>query len=159
MKAFDLYRKKSPSQTQLLIVGGGLYKTSLFHDFRNQLKNGDSIHFPGRLPDNELNKLLGAAISLVYVPYFEGFGIPLIEAMQCGVPIISSNTSSMPEVAGNAALLVDPESTEEISKAMQDIAQDKSLREKLIAEGNKRKDLFSWSNTAEALWQSIMKCL
>ena len=159
MKAFNHYKAQHQSTIQLLIAGGALYKSESLYEMKNTLPSGESIHFLGRLSDDEMNRVLGAAQALVYVPLFEGFGIPLVEAMQCGVPIISSNTSSMPEVVGEAAILVDPQNTESISKAMALITLDTSLRENLIAEGNKRKNLFSWSNTSEMLWQSIKKCL
>lgn len=159
MKAFNLYKLKHNTSVKLIIVGGGLFKSESLYRYHTTLAAQEDIHFIGRLPDQELNRVLGAASALVYVPLFEGFGIPLIEAMQCGIPIISSNTSSMPEVAGDAAILVNPEDTEAISDAMASIIQDKALCEKLIQEGNKRKHLFSWAKTSDLLWESMMKCL
>jgi glycosyltransferase involved in cell wall biosynthesis len=159
MKAFDHYRAHHNSSTHLLIVGGGLYKKNEYLKLKGQLRHGSAIHFTGRLPDKELNEVLGAALALVYVPLFEGFGIPLIEAMQCGVPVISSNTSSMPEVAGAAALLVDPCDTNAISEAMAKMEIDPSLRNILIEKGYQQKNKFSWEETATAVWQSMMRCL
>ncbi len=160
MKAFNHYKiHNAHSDVQLLIVGGRLYKSDEFYALRNQLENGTSIHFLGRLPDEELNRVLGAALAMVYVPIFEGFGIPLVEAMTCGVPIIASNTTSIPEVVGDAAILVDPENYEAISKAMADIVQSESLRHQLIKAGYLRKTMFSWQKTAELLWNSMMKSL
>ena len=75
--------------------------------------------FTGRLDTNELKFVLGAATAMVFVPFFEGFGIPIVEAMYAGVPVIASNTTSIPEVAGEAALYVDPASVEEIAEAME----------------------------------------
>jgi glycosyltransferase involved in cell wall biosynthesis len=160
MSAFNHYRNHhAHSDVQLLIVGGRLYKSNEFYARRNKLEHGSSIHFLGRLPDDELNKVLGAALAMVYVPVFEGFGIPLVESMMCGVPIIASDATSIPEVVGDAAILVNPYDIEAISKAMFEVENNDELRNKLIAAGNVRKTAFSWSNTAGLLWQSVMKCL
>ena len=92
------------------------------------------------------------------MPYFEGFGIPIIEAMSCGTPVITSNVTSMPEVAGNAALLVNPFSVESIKNGMLKIAKDNNLRNELIKKGFVQQEKFSWDKTAEKLWLSIEKC-
>ncbi len=159
MKAFEQYRKINSGNTQLLIVGGSMYKTGELLAYQQQLSFGSSIHFLGRLPDAELNRVLGAALALVFVPFFEGFGIPVIEAMQCRVPVIASNVTSVPEVTGDAALLVDPADTAAISTAMHQLETDEQLRESLIKKGTERKELFTWERTAQLLWQSIMRCL
>lgn len=159
MKAFEQYRAMNGGNTQLLIVGGSMYKTGELLAYQQQLAFGSSIHFLGRLPDEELNRVLGAALALVFVPFFEGFGIPVIEAMQCRVPVIASNVTSVPEVTGNAALLVDPADTAAISTAMQQLENDELLRESLIEKGAQRKELFTWERSAQLLWQSITRCL
>jgi glycosyltransferase involved in cell wall biosynthesis len=98
-------------------------------------------------------------MALLLPSTFEGFGIPIVEAMYCDVPVITSNITAMPEVAGDAALLVDPYSVESISNAMITIASDKSIRNSLIEKGRTRREKYSWDNTAAALWLSIEKCL
>ena len=103
--------------------------------------------------------VLGAALSLLYVSYFEGFGIPILEAMSAGIPVITSNVTSMPEVAGDAALFVDPFSIDSIKEAMLAIERDRTLREKLIELGNIRRQKFSWDDTANRVWESIEKTL
>jgi glycosyltransferase involved in cell wall biosynthesis len=90
----------------------------------------------------------------VYVPLFEGFGIPLLEAMHCEVPIITSNVSSLPEVAGNAALYCNPLQVEDIANAMFKLYTDKQLYESLINNGIARRQKFSWDTTADLLWKS-----
>lgn len=159
MKAFELYKKQSGLTTRLLIVGGSMYKTNELHDFQQQMQFGKDIVFTGRLGDEDLNSVLASALCLVFVPFFEGFGIPVIEAMQCDVPVIASNVTSVPEIAGNAAILVDPFNTEEIKDAMIRVAEDESLRSSLILKGRIRKEQFSWEKTADLLWSSISKCL
>ncbi len=93
---------------------------------------------------------------MTYVPYFEGFGIPILEAMNCDIPVITSNVTSMPEVAKGAALLVDPFSIDSIADAMLSLYKDQDLRNTLVLKGRERKLDFSWDKTSALLWESIM---
>jgi glycosyltransferase involved in cell wall biosynthesis len=102
---------------------------------------------------------MGSAFAMTFVPYFEGFGIPLVEAMQSETPIITSNVTSLPEIAGDAALFVNPYEISEIKNAMMKLYNDAALRQKLIESGKKRKDNFSWDKSAELLWKSVEKSL
>ena len=102
--------------------------------------------------------ILSAAFCMVFVPLFEGFGLPPIEAMQCNVPVIASNVTSVPEVVGDAGLLVNPYDAEEIKNALVKIYEDNSLRQLLISKGNIQKQKFTWKRTADLLWDSISKC-
>ena len=113
----------------------------------------------GRVDNDTLNNLYASAHALVFVPFFEGFGIPLVEAMQCKIPIIASGITSLPEIAGNAALIVDPYDETEIKNAMILISSDNNLRNELISKGQEQKKLFSWERTADLLWEGINKCL
>jgi glycosyltransferase involved in cell wall biosynthesis len=101
---------------------------------------------------------MGSAIGLSFASWFEGFGIPIIEAMQCEIPVITSNVTSMPEIAGDAALLVDPASVDSIKDAMMKIAIDETLRNNLIAKGRIQHQKFNWDNSAAGVWKSIEKC-
>lgn len=159
MKAYNLYRKANGNSKKLIIAGGNMYKANELFALQNQLDYGKDIIFTGRLTDNMLNQVLGAASAMVFVPLFEGFGIPIIEAMQCNVPVIASNVSSVPEVAGDAALFVDPFNIEEIAEAMHKISGDILLRNDLIAKGHIRKQKFSWDKTGTLLWESIKKII
>jgi glycosyltransferase involved in cell wall biosynthesis len=127
--------------------------------FHQQMQFHKDVIFTGRVEDDQLNDLLGSALALIFVPTFEGFGIPIIEAMQCGVPVICSNTTSMPEVAGKAALMVDPFDVSSIRDAMKKIYTDKELRSRLITAGMLRAQDFTWERSAQDLWNSIQKCL
>jgi glycosyltransferase involved in cell wall biosynthesis len=98
--------------------------------------------------DHQLAQLYRHSVALVYPSLYEGFGIPLLEAMQCHTAVIASNSSSIPEVAGSAALLVDPNSTEELASAMHNLLVDDRLRETLVARGRQRAQHFSWERTA-----------
>jgi glycosyltransferase involved in cell wall biosynthesis len=109
-------------------------------------------------PKNLAN-IMAAATALTFVPYFEGFGIPVIEAMASKTAVITSNKTAMPEVADNAALLVDPFDTNSIVNAMQKVAFDDKLRGELEVKGLERAKAFSWDKTAEKLWNCIEKAI
>jgi len=159
MKAFELYKQQSGSDTKLLIAGSSMYKTNEMHALKEVMQFGSDVIFTGRLGNEELNAVLASALALVFVPLFEGFGIPVIEAMQCDVPVIASNVTSVPDVAGDATLLVDPNNHQQIKDAMIRIAVDEQLRKQLIEKGRIRKEHFTWEKSADLLWASIQKCL
>src|SRR5690606_31498492 len=106
-----------------------------------------------------LSKALGGAEALVFISYFEGFGIPLIEAMRAGVPVITSNVTSLPEIGGDAALYCDPHNTIEIAEAMHRLATLPQLAESLKNAGIKRAKLFTWERSAASLWESFQRML
>lgn len=158
-QAFDKFKETQSSTIKMVIVGEKYYWTSDIKRTYLNMKHKDDVIFTGRLSTEDLKNVLGSALALTYVPYFEGFGIPILEAMNCDIPIITSNITSMPEVAQDAALLVDPFSIESISNAMLYIYKDEDMRNQLIEKGRKRKLDFSWDKTANALWQSIEKAM
>jgi glycosyltransferase involved in cell wall biosynthesis len=100
---------------------------------------------------------MGGALANLYVSTFEGFGIPIIEAFQSQIPVITSNVSSMPEIAANAAMVVDPYETEQITDAMLQLYSSQSLRKDLVAKGIERASEFTWKRTSNLLWSSIIK--
>lgn len=104
-----------------------------------------------------LRLLYSSASALVFIPWFEGFGIPAVEAMRCGTPVILSDTTSLPEIGGDAALYVDPGNIEEISSAIMKIIGDGTLRISLISKAQKESAKFTWDNSAKSLWDSIEK--
>jgi glycosyltransferase involved in cell wall biosynthesis len=107
------------------------------------------------LPHEDLRLLYSSATALVFVPWFEGFGIPAAEAMRCGTPVILSDTASLPEIGGNAALLVSPGNTTEISNAMVKLITDDNLRKAMIEKGLIESQRFTWDNCAGGVWRSI----
>ena len=117
------------------------------------------VCFMGRLSDEELSVALSSALALTYLPYFEGFGIPILEAFQTETAVITSNVTSMPEVAKDAAILCDPKDVNKIADAMQVIANQPEKRADLIEKGKLRKQDFSWEKSANLLWNSIEKTL
>jgi len=154
-EAFDKFKNAQSNNVKLIIVGEKYYWTADIKRTYINMKFKKDVIFTGRLSTEDLKNVIGSALALTYVPYFEGFGIPLLEAMNCDTPIITSNVTSMPEVAQDAALLVDPFSTDSIANAMIFIFKDESIRKTLINKGRKRKLDFSWDKTADALWESI----
>ncbi len=155
IEAFNKFKKMSSQQHRLVIVGSVDYMTDDVKNAYQRSEFYDKIHFTGRLPEDELHKAVGAAFALIYVSLFEGFGIPILEAMHCDIPVITSNTSSMPEVGGNAALYADPYSIDSIASCILSIAEDDLLRNKLIKNGSEQRKKFSWDQTAKSLWGSI----
>jgi glycosyltransferase involved in cell wall biosynthesis len=158
LKAFELFKNNTASDTKLLIVGKELYRTEELYAYHNTMLHKMDVNFLGRLPDNELQQVVSSAFCLTYIPYFEGFGIPIIEAMNNNIPVITSNVTSMPEIAGDAALLVDPFNINDIASAMQKISSDETLRQEMIRKGIERAKFFSWKKTADLLWQGVLQC-
>ena len=159
LSAFNNFKTQTKSEVRLVIVGEKMFKTRKMKDAFNQMQFKNDVIFTGRRSPEDLKKLYGAALALTFVPYFEGFGIPIIEAMNCDTAVITSNLTSMPEVAGDAALLVDPFSVESISDAMTNIYSDNNLRNNLIEKGKIQRTKFSWDQTASKFWKSIEKVL
>jgi glycosyltransferase involved in cell wall biosynthesis len=157
LEAFDRFKTVSESNIKLVIVGEKYYWTrQIKHTYLN-MRFKKEVIFTGRLTTEELVNVTASALALTYIPYFEGFGIPIIEAMNCDTPVITSNITSMPEVAKDAALLVDPFLVSAIADGMLALYQDETLRNNLIEKGRKRKLDFSWDKTASALWKSVLK--
>jgi len=148
LQAFALFRDSKPGNMKLLIVGHRYWWTNELESVYQTMNHRSDVIFTGRLPQEELYRVMASAFALTYVPYFEGFGIPVLEAINCDVPVIASNNTSLPEVAGDAALLVDPFSVESICNAMLVISRDESKRRGLIEAGKLRREVFSWDRTA-----------
>jgi len=154
-QAFEKFKTETNSDFKLIIVGEKMFLTKDIEEAFANSKYKDDIIFTGRLNPEDLHNVLASAYAMTFVPLFEGFGIPLIEAMNCDVPVISSDTTSLPEVAWKAALFVNPFEIDEIKDAMIKITSDNDLRKELIKKGRERKELFSWDKTAEKLWNVI----
>ncbi|MDZ4824656.1 MAG: glycosyltransferase family 1 protein [Flavobacteriales bacterium] len=159
LPAFDRFKNSTESKIKLVVVGNKYWVSNEIESAYNEMQHKNDVIFTGRLDAVELHHVLASSLALVYVSYFEGFGIPIVEAFHCGVPVITSNMTSMPEVSGDAALLVNPFSVDEISGAMNSVYSDISLRADLIAKGNVRMNNFSWQRTADLLWNSIEKLM
>lgn len=149
LQAFaHLLDKYAPGDVCLAIAGGKgwLYEETL--ELVKKLNLESRVVFLGRVPDEELHQLYVAARCHIHPAYYEGFGLPPLEAMACGTPTIVSNISSLPEVVGDAALLVDPRDIEEIAVAMQRLLTDEDLHVELSEKGLQRARVFSWERAA-----------
>jgi glycosyltransferase involved in cell wall biosynthesis len=158
-KAFDLFKQSDNQNIKLLLSGARMWWTSEIENSYNQMKFQSDVIFTGRLSDEELARVTASALAVTYVSYFEGFGIPILEAFAAQVPVITSDITSMPEVAGDAALLIDPFDNQAIANAMHQIVNDETLRSNLIHKASVRSQMFSWQNTADLLWDCIEKTL
>lgn len=159
LRAFDAFRTATGKHYKLVITGDAMFKTEEIVKTHEGMRYQNEVVFTGRLSNEDLHQVLGAAVALTFVPFFEGFGIPVIEGMSAGIPVICSNTTSLPEVGGTAVLYADPFAISQIKDAMIRIAEDDDLRNKLIEKGNKQQQKFSWDKTADMLWGSIQICL
>lgn len=159
IKAFNRFREETGSDMKLVLAGAIFWGESELADLMKDLNIESEIVFTGRVPEEALQEITASAFAFTYVPYFEGFGIPLVEAMQCGVPIIAAKASSIPEVAADAAVYVNPFKEEEIAAAMVKVYGDKSLRDELVKKGFVQRDRFSWDKTADLLWASVERTL
>ncbi|MGQ8338729.1 glycosyltransferase family 4 protein [Sunxiuqinia sp. A32] len=159
LRAYDAFRTSMDSNVKLLITGGEMFKTGDITKTYEGMRFKDDVIFTGRLTIQDLHQVLGAALALTFVPFFEGFGIPVIEGMSAGIPVICSNTTSLPEVGGNAVYYADPFDISQIKDAMINVLEDEQLRMDLIRKGHVQQKKFSWDKTADQLWGSIQICL
>ncbi len=154
IKAFDQFNRQISNDIRLLIVGSAMWKNQAI-DLEISDEIRDKVRFLGHVSQDELAAIMGAAFALTYVPYFEGFGIPLVEAMKCGTPIICGNRTSLPEVAGDAALYCDPYNVEEITNQMKILFENANIHNQLSKKGLERSVLFSWDKSADSVWNEI----
>ncbi|KAB1062142.1 glycosyltransferase family 4 protein [Salibacter halophilus] len=157
MLAFEQFKIESGSDQKLVLVGEKKWWSKRQEETFDSLTYKKDIIFTGRLEQDELNLILGSAMALTYVSLFEGFGIPILEAMNCDVPVLTSSVTSMPEVAGEAALLVNPFTAESIADGMLELHQKPKLRKELVLKGREQRAFFNWDKTADLMWQSITK--
>jgi glycosyltransferase involved in cell wall biosynthesis len=159
LKAFIAFKKRQRSNMKLVIVGRYAWKYEEVIEMREEMPFKDDVKWVGYMHVDELSKVMGGAYALVYPSLFEGFGIPILEALKCEVPAIVSNTSAMPEVAGDAGLLVDPTNVQDIAAKMEMLHKDETLRKKLIEASKEQVRKFSWDQSADRLWDCLMKCV
>jgi glycosyltransferase involved in cell wall biosynthesis len=158
-KAFDRFKSSTPNSMKLVVVGDKKWWAGEIEDTFLHMNHRDDVVMLGRQQIDALSRLTASATALVYASLFEGFGQPIVDAYNAHTPVITSNITSMPEIAGNAAMLVNPYSVEQIAEAMYCLYSDDQLRCELINKGVARKDIFTWDRTAELLWQTIEKVL
>lgn len=163
-RAFDKFHKFAYDtgnndllKYRLVIAGEkGWLSKKIFEELKIT-RSSKSIFFIGRIPDKNKKYLYNLASLFIYPSFFEGFGFPPLEAMKCGVPVISGNNSSLPEVVGDGGILIDPDKPDEIYQAMKEILTDKDLKDILIKKGLKKAIEFDWKKTADFFLKNIIK--
>lgn len=159
IRAYKKLLKDGKQMPQLVIAGGkGWLFDSIFETVK-ELKLENQVLFTGYLDVDEVPKIMCGAIAFIFPSIYEGFGMPPLEAMACGTPVIASNLSSLPEVVGDAGILVDPASVDELCQAMKTIATDKELCQELTEKGLKRAQTYTWENSAQILYSLYRKLL
>ncbi len=151
VRAFSEIVKRPGNRCMLVLAGNTGHGASDLERMANELRIQDRVLFPGFVPDEHLPLLMNGARGLCFPSLYEGFGLPVLEAMACGCPVITSNVSSLPEIAGNAALLVDPGSVKQLTHAMERLLKEDELYDDLRVRGITRAEGFSWEQAAEEL--------
>jgi len=157
LKSYEVFKNSGDYNQKLVIVGSAMHLTDEIDQLLKQMKHKDDVIFTGRLSVDNLHRLLASSIALVFIPFFEGFGIPLVEAMHAETAIISGNTTSLPEVVGDAALMCAPNDHASVAKYMAQLINEPELRASLISKGRKQRLNFSWDKSADRLWECIEK--
>ena len=160
VRAFaDLLAAAPRSDVQLVLAGkkGWLYG-DLFRQAR-RLELEGRVLFPGYVGDADKAALLSGALAYVFPSLYEGFGFPALEAQVCDTPLIGADASSLPEVAGDAALLIDPLDVGDLAGAMSRLLNDAALRADLVARGRRNRERFSWRACAETVMQALEACV
>ena len=150
-----MMKKRTQLPHKLVIVGRFAWQTGDVKTAFDQSAFQKDIIFTGYVADAEVPKIVGAATAVTYISLAEGFGIPILEGMQSDVPVVTSNTTSMPEVAGDAAILVNPYSVEEMADALVRLATDVDLCQNLIKKGQIQRGKFNWDKTAATLYNIL----
>lgn len=155
IQAFSQARQKYGLPHQLLLAGGDWSGSDAIYRAARRSSQSQAIHFLGFVPDSLLPHLYGAAEAMIFPSLFEGFGLPILEAMSSGLPVATSNAASLPEVAGDAALFFDPHDVDAMAEQIARLASDPALRLRLREKGLRRANHFSWERTAHQTWQVL----
>ncbi|MEO5648079.1 MAG: glycosyltransferase family 1 protein [Chitinophagaceae bacterium] len=157
LKAFSIFKKRQKSGMKLVIAGR---IASQYESFLNSLKSykfREDVVLTGYLERTELVKLTASAYAMIYPSFFEGFGVPPLEAMRCGVPVVTSPNSAMQEICADAALYADPNNPADIATQIMLLFKDENLRNEMISAGLAHSQIYNWDRTANLLWESIIR--
>lgn len=156
IRAFNILKEKMAISHDLVIVGSKDYLPTEDETIINSSPYQNNIIFIGYVPAKDLPILYNLADVFVYPSFYEGFGLPCAEAMACGCPVVCSNSTSIPEVVGDAGILIDPQNIEEIVAAIFNVISNSSLRSEMIGKGLEQAKKFNWENTAKKTLEVIM---
>jgi len=154
LNAFKQVSELFPS-VKLVLAGGKGWLFSQIQQEIDRLQLHEQVFLPGFIPENDKAALLSGAEAFLFPSLYEGFGLPVLEAMACGTPVLASNTSSLPEVAGDAGLLVDPLNIDAIAAGISTLLTDTARRQSLVEKGYQRASDFSWEKTGAELWKIL----
>jgi glycosyltransferase involved in cell wall biosynthesis len=157
LKAFSIFKKRLQSSMKLVIAGRLAWKNDQFLQLLKTYKYKSDVILTGHLSEEELPLLMASAYALVYPSFFEGFGVPVAEAIKCGVPVLTSEKTATQEVAGEAGLYFSPDEHSDIAEKMMQIYKDENLRKQLIEKGQLIAEKLDWGKAAESFWEIIMK--
>lgn len=158
LKAFSFFKKRQKSNMQLVLATTTVFTDAAFTKNLAAYKYRDEIKLLDKLPPETFAAIMAAAYALVYPVFYDGFCTPALEAMQAGVPVITSNKAAIPEICGNAALYINPDDFNDIADKMMLLFKDESKRNELIGSGLQQAAKYNWPVTTELLWQAIEKC-
>ncbi|MFL5809620.1 MAG: glycosyltransferase family 4 protein [Flavisolibacter sp.] len=159
LKAFSVFKKRQQTNMKLILVGRLAWKNDEFLNLLNTYKYKADVIMTGYLEQKKVADLMASAYALVYPSLFEGFGIPVLEAMRSNTPVLTSKDSSMEEIAEDAALYFNPVDHQEIADQMMLIYKDENLRKLMIERGKMITAKYSWERTAALLWQCIERTI
>lgn len=153
--AFDYFKNTYNTDHKLIIVGKKLFKDSEAEVFYKTMVHAEAVIFTDRIAQEVLYKVVAAAECMVYLSKFEGFGIPLIEAMACGVPVICHHATAMPEIIADAGIVVDAYNSEKVAEAMYEVISNAETHKILKEKGLKRAEAFNWEESARRMYEII----
>jgi glycosyltransferase involved in cell wall biosynthesis len=157
LKAFSIFKKRQKSEMKLVLTGRLAWKNGEFLQLLKTYKYRKDVLLTNYISEEELVQLMGAAYALVYPSFFEGFGVPVLEGMKCGVPVLTSANTSMQEIGEDAALYFNPADHTDIADKLMLIYKDENLRNRLIEKGKAIAEKYSWQRTADLLWESVLR--
>ncbi len=155
IRAFDQFKKQTGAPVLLLLAGRFAWQTGEVRAAYEQVQSRADIRLLGYVPETDLARLMASALALTYVSLSEGFGLPVLEAMYCDTPVVAARAGSLPEVAGTAALYVDPLSESSIAAALEKIYAEPAYAQSLVEAGRQQRGQFSWALAAEQIYERL----
>ena len=157
LKAFSIFKRRMQSSFRLVLAGRLAWKNDEFLTLLKSYKYKDDVVLTGYLEEKELARVMAAAYALVYPSHFEGFGVPVAEAMACGVPVLASKDSAMEEISRGVGLYFDPANVDDIAYKLMFIYKQEGERKELIGKGKAIAADYTWERTADLLWECLLK--
>jgi glycosyltransferase involved in cell wall biosynthesis len=157
IRAFDRFKTATGAPVRLLLAGRFAWRTGEVTEAWEQARHRDAIRFLGYVEEKDLGRLLASALALTYLSVSEGFGLPVLEAMHAETPVLAARATALPEVAGDAALLVDPFSETDIAAGLERLYTDRDLGRQLVANGRRQRSTFSWDRAADQIYSILQE--